>query len=68
MVRKDGSLLVFRYTGAGFIPTIIEAEPLEDVSAITLLGQQIAEKHPVVTEWKVGSPAAIPLDSMITRK
>ena len=64
----DGSLIVFRYTGAGFIPTTIEGRPLQDVSAITLLGQQIAEKHPIVTEWKLGSPAAIPIDSMITRK
>ena len=38
------------------------------MSAITLLGQQIVEKHPIVKEWKLGSPAAIPLDSMITRK
>ena len=66
--RKDGSMIVFRFTGAGFVPAVIDPKPLEDVSAITLLGQQIAEKHPIVTEWKVGSPAAIPLDSMITRK
>jgi hypothetical protein len=62
------SLIVFRYTGEGFVATTIEAKPLEDVSAITFLGQQIAEKHPVVKEWAVGSPAAIPLDSLITRE
>jgi hypothetical protein len=35
---------------------------------VTFLGAQIAEKHPVVKDWAVGSPAAIPLDSMITRQ
>jgi len=62
------SLIVFRYTGEGFVATTIAAKPLQDVSAITFLGQQIAEKYPVVKEWTVGSPAAIPLDSLITRE
>jgi hypothetical protein len=61
-------LAVFRYTGEGFVPAEIEARPLADVSAVTLLGQQIAEKHPVVREWKVGSPADVPLDSLVVRK
>src|ERR1700722_17406099 len=34
----DGRLVVLTYTGAGFIPTIIEPRPLKDVSAITFLG------------------------------
>jgi hypothetical protein len=59
-------LVVFRYTGRGFVPARIEAKPLEDVNPITFLGQQIAEEHPVVKEWKLGSPASVPLDSMIT--
>jgi hypothetical protein len=66
--RGDGSLIVFRYTGAGFVPAIIKAAPLEDVSAITLLGQQVVEKHPALTTWNVGSPASIPIESMITKK
>jgi hypothetical protein len=67
-IPSDGdSLIVFRYTGEGFVPATIEAKPLQDVSAITFLGQQIAEKHPVVKEWMAGSPADIPLASMTTR-
>ena len=62
------SLIVFRYTGEGFVAATIDATPREDVSAITFLGQQIAEKYPVVKDWTVGSPAAIPLDSLITRQ
>ena len=60
------SLIVFRYTGEGFVPAAIEAQPLEDMSAVPFLGYLIAEKHPVVTEWNVGSPADIDLDSHIT--
>jgi hypothetical protein len=61
----EDSLLVFRYTGEGFVPALIEAKPLEDVAAITFLGQQIVEKHPVVKQWVPESPADIPLDERI---
>ena len=60
------SLVVFRYTGEGFVPARSRRKPLEDVSAITFLGQQIAEKHPVVKDWKRRLAAAVPLDSLIT--
>jgi len=63
-----GRLLVFEYTGQGFKPTIIDPVPLEDLSAIRFLGNEIAKKHPVVRDWSVGSPADIPFDDMITRR
>lgn len=63
---NDNSLLVFRYTGEGFVPSIIAATPVKDVSAITFLGQQVAEKHPVLKQWAAGSPGAVPIESMIT--
>jgi hypothetical protein len=62
VVAGADSLIVFRYTGEGFVPATIEAKPLADVSAITFLGQQLAEKHPVIKSWTLGSPAAIPFD------
>jgi hypothetical protein len=61
---QDDQLFVFRYSGAGFVPAEITAQPLEDVSAITFFGERLAEEHPIVKSWNVGSPAAIPLDSM----
>ena len=64
----DGRLIVQEYTGDGFAPMIIDPKPLEDVSAITFLGAQIAKKHPIVREWVVGSPAGVDLESMITRR
>lgn len=63
---EDGSLIVFRYTGQGFVPTRIESEPVEDVSSITFLGTLVAEQHPTVREWRVGSPAKIDLDALVT--
>ncbi len=60
----DDELIAFRFSGAGFVPATLTAKPLEDVSAITFLGERLAEERPVVKTWNVGSPAAIPLDSM----
>jgi len=64
----DGNLLVYEFTGEGFVPSIIDPVPLEDVSAITFLGSEIAKKHPVVREWAVGSPKDVPWESLIINK
>jgi len=56
--REDGSLIVFEFTGQGFVPTVIDPVPLEDLSAITFLGNEIAEKYPVVRDWNVISTLA----------
>ena len=64
--QADGSLIVFRYTGEGFVPARIEAPvKLEDLNAITFLGRKIAQDHPVVQQWNVGSPADVDLQSRI---
>ena len=66
--RGGDSLVVFRYTGAGFVPAVIEgAYPLTDVSAITFLGARIAERHPEVLSWRLPPPSSINVDSLITR-
>ncbi len=62
------SLVVFRFTGAGFVPATIEAKPLQDVSPVAFLGQKLIEKHPVLKEWQVGSPAEVPLEKEITHE
>jgi hypothetical protein len=49
----DGSVLAFEYTGQGFVPSRIDPEPVDDVSAITFLGAEVAKRHPEVTEWNV---------------
>jgi hypothetical protein len=63
----DGRLLVFRYTGQGFVAATIQPEPLEDLSAITFLGAEIVKRHPVVKDWSIGSPAKVDLDARVTR-
>jgi hypothetical protein len=64
----DGSLIVFRYTGEGFVPCTITPEPLEDVAAITFLGRKVVEKYPVVKDWMVGSPADVALEEKTIEK
>jgi hypothetical protein len=63
----DGSLIVFEYTGQGFVPTLIDPVPLEDVSDIIFLGNEIVKKHPVVKDWSVvGSLSGIVYDDLET--
>ena len=50
----DDNLIVFRYSGEGFVPTKIEAQPLEDVAAITFFGTEIINKHPQLEGWRAG--------------
>jgi len=64
---EDGSLVVFRYSGDGFVPARMEPRPLEDLAAITFLGERLAAEHPVVTRWNAGSPADIQLDAIPQR-
>lgn len=60
----EDSVIVFRYTGKGFLPVVIPNQPTEDVSAIRYLGQEIVEKYPVVRSWTVPSPLTINLDTL----
>jgi len=66
--RDDGSMIVFRYSGEGFVPATIQPTPLEDVGAISFLGAQVVEHHPEVKDWQVPSPAKIPLEEMTVRR
>lgn len=65
---EDGSMVVFRYSGEGFVPATIDPKPLEDISAITFLGAKLVEEHPIVKEWKVGSPANMPFDELVVAR
>ncbi|HUQ28297.1 MAG TPA: hypothetical protein VM051_06875 [Usitatibacter sp.] len=64
----DGRLIVFHYTGEGFVPATIEPKVLKDVSAITFLGAEIATKHPVVTTWQVASPSSVDDEKIVTAR
>ncbi len=62
----DGRLVVLAYTAAGFVPGTIDPKPIEDVSAITFLGSEVARKYPVVTGWQVPPPSVVDYDALIT--
>jgi len=61
---SSDSLMVFRYTGTGFLPVVIGDTTLEDVSAINYLGQGIVDRFPVVTTWKLDPPPPVTMDSL----
>jgi hypothetical protein len=65
----DGSeLIVLRYAAKGFVPTLIEAKPTEDLSAVTFLGEQVATKYPEVQGWVAAPPSSIPDQPKILRQ
>ena len=58
------SMIAFLYTGDGFAPVMAPIAPIEDVCAVRYLGQAVYDAHPVVADWKLGSPRSISLDSL----
>ena len=61
-------LIVLRYTARGFMPTLIDAQPTEDLSAITFLGAQVIEKSPQMRDWVAATPATMPYESQVRRR
>jgi hypothetical protein len=66
--QADGKLIAYEYTGQGFAPVRFDPKPLDDLGTIKFLGTAIVDKYPVVKTWAVGSPAGVPIDSMITAR
>ena len=62
------NLIVFSFTGQGFVPARIQAKPLEDVSPISFLGTRTIAKHPVLESWRAGSPDDIDAESRIVSR
>jgi WD40 repeat protein len=65
---SEDSLVVFRYTGRGFVPSMIPNEAPERVSAIRFLGNEIADHRTVVQSWMLPSASRINLDSLTTTR
>jgi hypothetical protein len=64
----DGRLVVLTYTGQGFVPTIIEPRPVTDLSAITFLGTEVAEKYPIVKTWQVPPASTVDEEKLTTAR
>jgi len=62
----DGTLMALEYTARGFVPSVVPTVPLNDVSAINYLGQDLFEKTPVLKTWKLPPPSTIKTDEVIT--
>lgn len=50
---QDGSLLVTEYTGQGFVPTKIDPVIFDEVGIPKMLGNEVVQRHRVVTDWNV---------------
>ena len=61
----DDSVLVFRYTTRGFVPSMISNEVPDSVSAIRFLGNEIAATRPVVQSWMPTPDSSVNLDSLV---
>jgi sugar lactone lactonase YvrE len=59
------TLFAYTFTGEGFLPVRIHAEPLEDVSAISVLGAKTVQRHPILKTWKAGSPDDVKAEERI---
>ena len=57
--RADGTLVVFEYTGSGFVPMVIDPQPVSALGAIRFLGAELAARHPVVTRWQVSAARTV---------
>jgi hypothetical protein len=64
---SEDSVIVFTYSGEGFVPCMISNRPVSEVSAIKYLGQEIVEKHPIVKTWRLVDPAGAQADSLVIR-
>jgi len=64
----DSELLVLRYSAKGFVPTVIGPQPTEDLSAISFLGNQVAEKYPEVRTWVAAPPQTVNYASQVLRQ
>lgn len=60
------SVLVFAYSGRGFIPSLIANQVPDSVSAITFLGNAIAERRPEVQGWMPPPVSSLIPDSLTT--
>jgi hypothetical protein len=61
---SNDSLVVFAYSRQGFVPSMIANEVPGRVSAIRLLGNEIAERRPEVQEWMPPPVSEIRLDTV----
>ena len=65
---NDGRLIAMSYTGQGFVPVIIPATVVQDVSATRFLGAELIGKYPQLATWQVPPPSAFDYDRAVTQR
>jgi hypothetical protein len=65
---SDGRLAVLAYTGDGFVPAIVDAHPLKDVSAIRFLGAEVVDKYPELKTWQVPPASSVDYEQQVVDK
>jgi hypothetical protein len=65
MLRPDGRLLVYEFTGEGLNPSLIKPEVKNDLGTVEFLGTRVVNTRPELKTWGVGSPAKVDLDALI---
>ncbi|HET9336306.1 MAG TPA: hypothetical protein VFO12_07865, partial [Sphingomicrobium sp.] len=68
MLRPDGQLLVYEYTGQGLTPSLVRPEVRSDLGTVEFLGTRVVNTHPELKQWGAGSPAKIDLEPLITER
>ncbi len=63
---SEDSLVIFAYTGEGFMPCMIANEPVQEAAAIKYLGQEIVERRPIVRDWVLDLSQSGETDSLDT--
>jgi len=62
-------MIVFRYSGDGFVPATIEPKPLEEHPIPSRFwGRSSLNSTAVVKSWKLGSPAKMPFDELVVAR
>ena len=64
----ESRLIVLRYAAKGFVPTLIEARPTDELSAVTFLGEQVSVKYPELLGWVAATPSSVRYESQIQRR
>ena len=68
IVRPDGQLMAYEFTGQGLNPSLFRPEVRSDLGTVEFLGAKVVEAHPELKDWGVGSPAKIDMDPLINSR
>ncbi|MDQ1264945.1 MAG: hypothetical protein QG635_95, partial [Bacteroidota bacterium] len=61
---ENDSLIIFEYTSEGMLPKIIGINPIEDINAVNLLGQEAFKANPELASFSLSPASRINLDSI----